>query len=138
MKLLLYVNPRTALANGSAESGPIDYLVDAELAEKLASANLAELASRFVPLGKNTPAPDVHRLACAAASDDAVLDALGVLAQQVEMAQRWAERVISLRKSGELTQEHAPPYIMRLWDKYPHALYRELLGPAVARALGQS
>lgn len=134
MKLLIYVNPKTALANGSAESGPIDYVIDAELAGNL--GHLAELAGRFTT--PNTPPPDVHRLACAAATDDAVLDALMILQNEVDMAKRWAARALDLRKAGELTYDRAPPYVVRLWDKFPHALYRDLLGPEVEQALGLS
>lgn len=128
MKLLLYVNPRTARANRSRDHGSVDYIVCADLASEITARNLLPYAERFALDDDKIPVPDVHRLDCAAATDAAVLDTLGILRHQVMMAKEWARHAEALAGEHKLL---VPRFVYDLWARYPSALYRELLGPQV-------
>lgn len=129
MKILIFVPTKLALANGSNESGAIDYDVSPGLAWEIGDRCLDTVAGKFAVHHQTRVAPDVHRLVCACASDDAILDALLSLKHQIDMARSWAR--------ARLTDGPGivPDYVDRLWIKHPVGLYRDLLGPDVAWAI---
>ncbi len=131
MKLLLYVSPN----HGAPDIGAVDYEIADLLATQIVALGYKHVASAFV-IVEARPAPDVHRLPVQAATDESILDALGILANQIGQAKRWAGRVLSFRRP-EIGKDPgtAPPYIRTLWERWPKALYRDLLGPEVARAM---
>lgn len=129
MKLLIYVPPPAALAHGSSVSGNVDYLVAPDLAWAITDRCLDTLAAKFALGASQHAAPGVHRLVCQAATDDAVLTALGKIQRQVNLAKSWA-RVRLLDGPGDV-----PDYVEGLWTKHPVSLYRDLLGPDVAQAM---
>lgn len=129
MKILIYVT------HGHPH-GPVDHVVSPHLAQMIDDLGVTPIAEKFIIDG--TESPDLHRLTCAEATDDSVLDAMATLQNQIDGAKRWARRRLTLSNVEYRTYENAPPYIHKLWDKYPHALYRDLLGPEVAAAMGFS
>ncbi len=131
MKLLIYVNPKSALANGSSVDGAIDYQVGALLAKEIAALGLHTYAKHFSIPDTATAQLRVHRLDVAVANDVAVLDALSILKHKVQMAQDWARRTVT----DPVSRSSVPTYVDELWERYPHTLYRDLLGADVARAM---
>ena len=137
MKLLIYVPARSALANGSSESGLIDYEISPGLAWDIADLSLDAVAGKFTIGGNIAPPEGVHRLQCACAEDPAVLDALATLKHQINMARSWARAALLDRRGLDGTDSYVPVYVERLWEKHPLALYRSLLGEEVAQAMRQ-
>ncbi len=131
MKILIYVHERTAIACGQVGSGAFDWPVSAYVAENVLIRELAAYSARFVVADAVAPAADVHRLVCDCATDDSVLDALGSLKHRVELAQAWGKAVVL----AGVTTGGVPHRVAELWNKYPLALYRSLLGDQVAEAV---
>lgn len=126
MKIVLFVTHPTRTV------GAMDYPVSDELAMEIYERQLGPYASKWFTHDK--AAPNVHRLQVADATDDAILDALGVLKHQVEMSQAWARRTLL---DPHTRRPRIPQYVGGLWEKYPVRLYRDLLGPSVAAAINQ-
>lgn len=125
MKMLIYVPAKLALLNNATVSGNVDYAVSRELAAEVVDHRVADLLARFAIDDSAEPAPGVHRLVVANAADDAVLDALLGLKSQLDAARRWAES----------DSTRVPSYVRQIWNRYPHSLYRGLLGGAVTEKI---
>jgi len=130
MYLLIYVNPRLALLNDSP-GGKIQHEITPALSRQLADLGLSEVASYWVVATAKLPHDYGHRLACASATDDGVLDALCTLHHQIDRARAWAQRALV-----ERPRPRAPHYVADLWERKPARLYRELLGRDVEAAIG--